>query len=280
MNLFPNHFIETNAYSPPTLSRPVSQACTQAQFEEPVYAYWCEQIREVPRLHRKQWEFCYIAQAFDVHGMLAPGRSGIGFGVGMEPLAALFASRGASILATDLESHDAVLSGWVDSNQHAQSKQPLNDRGICPPDLFDRNVRFRSVNMNKIPPDLGQFDFTWSACAYEHLGSIANGIEFVHNTARLLKPGGVAVHTTELNCSSNEETLDNTSTVLFRKRDFEQMAADLRQDGFEVELNFHLGGLPVDNYIDVPPYSVDNHLKLQIREWVTTSYGMIIRRGE
>ena len=38
----------------PTLWGAVSRACTQAQFEEMHYAYWCKEIREEPRTHRKQ----------------------------------------------------------------------------------------------------------------------------------------------------------------------------------------------------------------------------------
>jgi hypothetical protein len=34
----------------------------------------------------------------------------------------------------------------------------------------------------------------------------------------------------------------------------------------------------VDQYIDMPPYLVDGHLKLQLERFVTTSFGMIVRR--
>lgn len=248
----------------PSLVNPVSQACTASQMAEPVYAYWCEQIHETPRTHRKQWEFCYIAQVLSLAGVLSPGRSGLGFGVGSEPLGALFASRGATVLGTDLESEQAQRSGWVDTDQHASSKQAMNDRGICPPDLFERNVGFRFVDMNNIPDDIGHFDFCWSACAFEHLGSIRKGHDFILNTARLLKPGGIGVHTTELNCSSNNETLTHKSTVIFRRRDFEEMISDLNEMGFAVRVNWNLGNQPLDHHIDMPPYAQGNHLRIQL----------------
>ena len=81
-------------FGEPSLARPVSQVCTQSQFYEPAYVYWCGQFREAPRTHRKQWEFCYILQALSVRGKLSPEVRGLGFGVGEEPLAALFAARG------------------------------------------------------------------------------------------------------------------------------------------------------------------------------------------
>ena len=37
-------------------------------------------------LHRKMWEWLFIAEALRERGMLAAGRRGVGFGVGQEPL--------------------------------------------------------------------------------------------------------------------------------------------------------------------------------------------------
>jgi SAM-dependent methyltransferase len=267
--------------SAPVLRDPRSQACTQAQMEERAYAYWCTAIGEVPRYHRKQWEFCYILQALARHGMLAPGMHGLGFGVGEEPLAALIAQRGAKVMATDLDHTVAQALGWVATDQHAANKAALNGRNLCEPEAFERLVDFRVMDMNAVPAELaGQFDFCWSACALEHLGSIAQGLAFIEHSVECLAPGGVAVHTTEFNCSSNDGTLDHASTVLFRERDFQALAARLRANGHMIELTFDLGDMPLDRHIDIAPYSADNHLKLQIERWVTTSFGLIIRKGE
>jgi SAM-dependent methyltransferase len=262
----------------PLLARPVSQACTRSQMDEEAYAYWAGQIMEQRREHRKQWEFCYIAQVLAAAGMLAPGRRGLGFGVGEEPLAALFATRGAHILATDLPPDAAQGTGWIETRQHAPGKDGLNRRGICPPDLFARNVEFRFADMTASLAELGQFDFIWSACAFEHLGSIEQGEAFLLASARLLAPGGVAVHTTEFNCFSNTLTLDNAGTVLFRRRDFERFAQKLAHLGCATTFNFTLGDLPADRHIDVAPYSNDLHLKLQLEQWVTTSFGLAFTR--
>jgi len=262
----------------PSLWEPVSQACTQSQLEEPHYAHWCSLIREDPRMHRKQWEFAYILQALHMHDMVEDGRRGLGFGVGKEPLAAVFANRDVEIVATDLDTQDAAQIGWIDTNQHMHTKTLMNERGICDQDKFNQLVDFRFMDMNKIDRKLyGQFDFCWSACAFEHLGSIAQGLEFVVNSAKCLKPGGIAVHTTEFNCSSNDDTVDNAGTVLFRKRDFLALEKSLRAKGFEVDFNFNLGDKPLDSHIDLPPYSSDDHLKLQIEQYTVTSFGILVR---
>ncbi len=264
----------------PTLARPISQACTADQLSEPAYNYWCERIKEVPRAHRKQWEFCFIAQVLASGGVLVPGRRGLGFGVGNEPLPSLFASMGASILATDLAAEEAGQLGWVDTQQHAHSKDALNTRNICQPELFDSLVDFQFADMNDIPSGLGTFDFIWSSCAFEHLGSIKKGEDFIMKSSRMLAPGGIAVHTTELNCTSNAETLDNQGTVIFRRLDFERMGRQLAEEGFNLAMTFDLGDSDLDRHIDMPPFSSDKHLKLQLAKWVSTSFGLVIRRSQ
>lgn len=264
----------------PTLDAPVSQACTQAQMESDIYAERCAEFKEKPWLHRKQWEFVYIIQALALNGMLEPGRKGLGFGVGGEPLPALFAKKGVSVLGTDLDPDHAAGMGWIETDQHAASKSAMNNPGICEADAFERLVDFRSMDMNDIDPGIaGQFDFCWSACALEHLGSIDKGLKFIENSIDCLRPGGIAVHTTEFNCSSNTTTLNDTSTVLFRKRDFEKLGRRLASKGHDLAFNFDIGDQPADQYIDVAPYTGDTHLKLQIAEWTTTSFGVLVRKA-
>ena len=66
-----------------------STVCRQVHFSLDQYRYWTKAMRERPLFHRKQWEFVYIAQALFERRMLAPGRRGLAFGVGKEPLPAL-----------------------------------------------------------------------------------------------------------------------------------------------------------------------------------------------
>lgn len=263
----------------PTLQHPVSQAVTQSQFHEPVYAEWCRELRETPRYHRKQWEFVYLLQVLRAYGALKPRSKGIGYGVGTEPLPDLLASYGCEIMASDLDLTTAQEKGWVDSDQHAAALDVLNSRKICDPDLFRQRVTFRVIDMNDIPRDLEGYDFTWSACCLEHLGSIKHGLDFIENSLRPLRSGGIAVHTTELNCSSDTDTLDNSGTVLFRRKDIRDLANRLKAKGHVVApLNFNLGRQPLDKYVDVPPYTQDRHLKLRIGLYDSTSFGIVVRK--
>jgi 2-polyprenyl-3-methyl-5-hydroxy-6-metoxy-1,4-benzoquinol methylase len=263
----------------PTLASPVSQLCTHSQFDEPVYEYWVNQIHEQKRYHRKQWEFVYILQNLNIRLLLENGRKGLGFGVGQEPLPALMASRGVSVMATDLDLEGATQKGWATSNQHTTSLDVLNNRGICEPTLFDRLVSFKNVDMNNIPDDLAGYDFCWSSCAFEHLGSIELGLQFVENSLKCLKPGGVAIHTTEYNCQSNRKTMDKGGTVIFRQRDILELAKRLRSAGHQLFLNLNQGSQPLDKHIDMPPYAQDHHLKLQLGKYITTSIGLVVQKA-
>ena len=259
-------------------SVPVSRMCTQDQLASPQFRAWAQRLAEDPeRLHRKLWEYCFIADALNESEMLQEGTRGLGFAVGTEPLACLFASLGATVVASDMDPEEAAARGWVDTNQHASGLDALNVRGICADDVFRRNVSFRPIDMNAIPDDLSGFDFVWSSCAFEHLGSIEAGIEFVVNAMQCLRPGGLAVHTTEFNCSSNDATLTDGPTVLFRRRDFEEIADRLGAAGHHISLDFTAGSLPADHWVDLPPYKQEVHLKLLLDEYVTTSYGIVVR---
>jgi hypothetical protein len=211
--------------------------------------------------------------------MLRPGCRGLGFGVGPEPLAALFASFGCDIVATDLQQEAARRTGWVDTQQHAGGLAILNQYAICKPSSFQQLVNFRYVDMNAIPSDLRGFDFTWSSCSFEHLGSIKKGLQFLENQMACLRPGGIAVHTTEFNVSSDRKTISHGDFVLFRRRDIEKIASRLRAKGHSIDLDFDPGTSPADKHIDLPPFVNLPHLKLQMGNYVITSIGLTITKN-
>src|SRR5438045_9280230 len=96
--------------------------------------------------------------------------------------------------------------------------------------------------MTAVSSDLTGFDFCWSLCAMEHFGSLEAGARFVERSLQCLRPGGVAVHTTEMNISSDDRTLVDGPTVLYRKRDIESLAAGLEEVGHNVAaLDFDVG---------------------------------------
>lgn len=212
-----------------------SGLCRHLHFSTDEFRYWVGALGSVPSMHRKQWEFFYVAQVLFEQGMLAPGKKGLAFAVGREALPALFAKYGCEILATDLDESDAEAKGWVHTGQHSNQVEHLFYENVCPREIFFSSVRYQNLNMNDIPQDLsGMFDFCWSSCAFEHLGSIEHGLTFVERSIDTLVPGGIAVHTTEFNLSSNEDTVESVNLSIFRRRDMEELAARLTDAGHEV----------------------------------------------
>ncbi len=256
-----------------------SELCKAMDRRAEWYKRWCRELNEEPNFHRKQWEFVYVMQALWERGCIAEDKKGLVFAVGSEPLPAMFAKYGCTILATDIFAEKGIEMGWDKANQLCFGVQSLNTRGICDNELFKKKVSYRAVDMNNIPDDLADFDFNWSSCSFEHLGTIEKGIAFLQNQLRTLKPGGWAVHTTEYNISSNDETQDNNDTVIYRKRDIEKIVSLLRKDGhFVDEPDYSLGGLPQDFEVDTEPHQQNIHLKLQVGKYVVTSIGLIIQK--
>jgi SAM-dependent methyltransferase len=262
----------------PTFPGLVSQACTDMQIRAQPYRVWGERLRVRDiYVHRKQWEWFYIAQALEEAGVVHPGASGIGFGVGTEPLTPWFASQGCRVLATDYPGGEHA-DDWSSTGELAHSLGDLNQEGICDPEAFERLVSFLPVDMRKVPDLDDRFDFAWSSCAIEHLGSIKEGLEFLRDHLKLLRPGGVAVHTTELNISSDDRTIDHAPTVLFRRSDLERFVNELAPVADVAPLNFNLGDTPNDRYVAPPHGFTNTMLRLAVGDHVTTSFGLIIRK--
>jgi hypothetical protein len=283
---WPRPFLPAHILIPPWPNEPpeptfpglTSQAVTDMQLRSPEYRAWVERLHQ-PKLHvhRKQWEWFFVVQALAEAGVVVPGARGIGFGVGTEPLTPWFASQGCTVLATDHPGGEHA-ADWSKNGELARSLDDLNAAGICDPEGFGERVSFRPVDMRDLRGIEGPFDFAWSSCAFEHLGSIAAGLDFLEAHLDLLRPGGVGVHTTELCVSSATETVDHASTVLFRRSDLEGFARRIAPKAEVAPLNFHLGGNPNDHY--VAPEHVFTRVMLKFAQGphATTSYGVIIRK--
>ena len=265
-----------------------SKPSTQADLEANWTRHWSSELRVTHVMHRKIWELAYVLQVIWQTGNMQPGRRGLGFGCGEEPLPSYLASKGCEVTVTDLEPTDERAAGWVATDQHASVDRAFRSEFLDRA-TFDKLVDFQYVDMTKIPDHLRDYDFCWSICAFEHLGSIETGIDFIDKAVDVLEPGGVSVHTTEFNFMNDLETVDNWNTVLFQRRHFEEMKRRLEAKGCVVApLNFDVGSKPLDKFIDVAPYPHDwnfaqanawvgdaNHIKLTADGIPVTCFGII-----
>ena len=276
--------------TPPGFDRVVSQAASAAQFSHPDF----ERLRRLmyptsvilpwgkspgTALHRKVWEFVYVLRAAEQSGVLAEGRAAVGFGVGREPIPAALASYGLTVVATDLAASDDESTQWATTGQHLTDLSALSHPEITSDETLERHISLRYVDMNEIPDDLGTYDLTWSCCALEHLGSARAGLDFVLGTLELLRPGGVAVHTTELELTSRGDTAEYGNLVVYRTRDLDGLAEEVADRGFEIETNWYVAmETAADRWVGRHPYDDPAHLKIQIGDSISTSVGLLIRR--
>ncbi|MGE3916679.1 MAG: hypothetical protein AB7F78_13365 [Hyphomicrobiaceae bacterium] len=269
-----------------------SKACTQADMETDWVAHWAGRLGMAVLYHRKIWEYCYLLQALYEQGALKDGAKGLGFGCGEEPIPSFLASLGCRVTMTDLAPSAAAEKGWVATNQHTSSLEMGHHPHLVSKDVFLERVSLEYVDMNAIPPTLRGYDFCWSLCCLEHLGSIRQGLDFIEGSLATLRPGGIAVHTTEFNFLNDAQTIDNWATVLFQRRHFEEISARLRSQGHAVaRLDFDIGNGPMDRFVDLPPYEHDlqgaalrwangtQHLKLMLDGFASTCFGLIVKKS-
>lgn len=201
-----------------------------------------------PVYQRKLWEWAFIVQALKERGVLGPGCRGLGFGVGREPLPAYFRSLGCEVVATDMPEGLDAAGHWTETGQHDPTAIPLD--------------------MNDIPMSYDkQFHFVWSSSSFEHLGSLVHGRAFWHRMKRCLRWGGVAVHTTEYNLSSDDQTIAEGPVVAFRKQDLVDMVPDM---------DFTVGDL--GQTAETEAEKLLPHLKLKLGEYEITSAGLIYEK--
>jgi SAM-dependent methyltransferase len=269
-----------------------SRTCRQADIESPWLRHWCGALGTTPFYHRKLWEDCFILQVLWEAGLLKPGGRALGFAVGQEPLPAILASRGVEVLATDIAAEDARAQDWIATGQHGASTDKLFRPHLSDRASFDRLVAFRSADMAALPEELldGSRDIVWSACSMEHLGSHERGLAFVEAAMRCLRPGGIAVHTTELNLDAEGETLGQGNTMLYQLRHLEALSARLAALGHTMLplSHQHPPGI-MDQFVDVPPYEEGRvplgplsppHLRLSIAGYPCTSVGIVVIAGQ
>ncbi|WP_376100209.1 SAM-dependent methyltransferase [Roseomonas sp. CCTCC AB2023176] len=281
-------------FATPTPDRPSrtnfgGRLCRQDDIEADWLRFWCAELNFAPVYHRKLWEDCYAVQMLYERGMLTPGKRALGFAVGSEWLPSLFASAGVDVVATDLPAQDRRARPWLNAAQHGGNADALFKPEVVSEELFRRHVTLRPVDMNHIPGSLEGFDFLWSVCSLEHCGTLQKGMDFVVNAMRCLRPGGVAVHTTEFNLDPDGPTLERGRTVLYQRRHIEALAARLEAAGHRMlPVDFDLGDGVLDRYVDLPPFDAQPwflprapvpHLRLAYRGFAVTSLGFVVVAG-
>lgn len=213
--------------TPPTLAEPVSQIATGDQLREPVAGGWISRLRPKGTSGPEHWRKVYTLQALRRYGMLEEGALGLGFERSASGMPAALAAFGTRIVAAFPTRPGAQI-------KPAALKRDLADRAPCSKAVFDANVSVRIVPWRRLPPDLVNFDFLWSARVNELLFSVAAAAQFVEDTMACLRPGGLAVHTFGYDLAPSGRKIPSTERVMLQQGDIERIALLLVSRGHEV----------------------------------------------
>jgi FkbM family methyltransferase len=281
-DLVPNKFLSLRYDKRPNSQNDwMSEIVSERRFKERNYFLWMDFLKEKPKLHSKQFQYYAIMEAAnDVLGNLETNKSAIGFGVGVEPIPAGLGRLGFQVTATDFLEGE-IASAWFNTSQLAASAQDLNTREILSAAEFNARVSFKSMDMNNIPESFENcFDFVWSTCALGHIGGYQKGLDFIFNSAKLLRPGGIALHTTELDMSPNSDRFDSPNLSFYKIEDILELKVRLEGVGFEVaDLNIPESWTnPSERYVVTEPWGDKPHIRIRIFDREILSLVLRIRR--
>jgi SAM-dependent methyltransferase len=145
------------------------------------------------RPHRKTWEFAMGVLALEEAGLLDDDRStGLSVGAGHESVLYYLTGRCGRLVATDLY-------GEGDFARGEAGAMMLTDPDLFAPYPYERDrLEARHMNALDLEYDDASFDFVVSFGSIEHFGGLEAAARALSETGRVLRPGGVAVVTTEL----------------------------------------------------------------------------------
>jgi hypothetical protein len=233
--------------------------------------------------NRKLWEWAQILEVAKITGNLVSDKNALGFAVGQEPIPAILAKYGLKVLATDAPKEDS--DAWIPTGEHMNSLNDLLHPEIVQNSIAAEKISVAPVDMNQIPVLSQKYDFIWSSCAIEHLGSPLRGFDFVLKTLDLLNEGGISCHTTELELEPRSETADYGNCAIYQVRDLLTLKDAVTTMGYEMELNTYVDlSTPQDRWISrialVGAENTDDlsHLKLGIAGSISTSFVITIRK--
>jgi hypothetical protein len=211
----------------PTLADPVTQVATAPQLREPVAGSWLARLRPKGKSGVEHWRKVYTLQALRRYGVLEEGAVGLGFEPSPSGVPAALAAMRTSVVAA----FPTRPGQQLDSNA---LKRDLGTRAPCDRKTFEDNVTAQIVPWRRIPDDLVNFDFLWSARANERLYSVAAAIRFVEDAMACLRPGGLAVHVMSYDLAPGGRSTPSTERILLQQSDVERIALTLVSRGHEV----------------------------------------------
>lgn len=225
---------EMVAIDRPTLTRPVSQPLTSAQFDEPTYSEWMSTLSQDAEPTELHWGEAFVLQALHHYGVPIDRARVLGFGDG-NALPAYFAGRGCSVLVA------AVRPDAVPGRDPGLALKNLHRSELCSASRFFEAVDFGVVDIHALPPGVADFDFLWSFGVADTASGRAGFARFIQESLRCLRPGGMALHLFHYSGLVGSQPPPQ-ALAGFGRAEIERIALSLIAQGQEVaQLKFDIG---------------------------------------
>ncbi len=218
-----------------------SKLCDAADwFLPPIQGIIQRELREVPRFHRKQWEFAMIFHALQELGKLGEDKVGLSMGGGRELVAYALAQHVRQLVITDLYETETTwdCARTEDPDEFIRRHKPFP--------VADAKLKALRMDMRDLHFPDRTFDFCYSTCAVEHIGGWEDFLKHFNEVARVLKDDGVYVFTTEV--LFEEETIRDEHNYVFSLPFLHALFAesDLKpEEAFDARVAAHKANYPL-----------------------------------
>lgn len=262
---------------------PTKAVSNSPAFSEPWFERWRITLGyNKGEYKRKIWELCWAMEILSNVGHTGggnfSGKSGISFGCGLERIGPHLAGLGANMLFTDVAVNKTIEEHWLKTGQHCGGDLSKMEVSASTAGDWAERSEFQYYNMlDPIPKEwIGAFDFCYSMNSVDHIGSICQAQEFIIRSMKVLRPGGVAVYTSELALDGPEDAMCFGYTSFFRMRDIRHLVYALNWAGNKT-LNLNYGHDWSKETIDREPFSDPraNHILISIAGCLVTSFGIV-----
>lgn len=173
---------------------PLNKVCRTADAGDPLWRRGYDDLGFSPSpevFHRKVWEFNQALYGLRTLNRLAPAATALGIGCGHEEFMYFLANRIRRVIATDL--YEGVWIGGesdADVLDHPAKYAPFKYR--------EAHLEVRRMNALALEAGDRSVDFVFCLSSIEHFGTRRDKLTSLREMYRILKPGGVAVLTTEV----------------------------------------------------------------------------------
>lgn len=219
----------------------MSKLCDAADWFQPdILEIISNELREVPRFHRKQWESAMIFLALRQAGKLRQDSLGLSMGGGKELIMYALAQHVKQLVVTDLYATETTwdCAKTEDPDAFVKKNKPFP--------VDDTKLKALRMDMRQLDFPDHSFDFCYSTCAVEHIGRREDFLKHFNEVARVLKDDGAYVFTTEV--LYGNQTIKDEHNYVFSLQELHEIFAEsnlIPQEEFDARITRHKINHPV-----------------------------------